>query len=468
MHINRFFLKSYPMIRKKINLILVTIICVLYSLPSFSIEKELLGIRLGSDYQTTKDTLISKYGKPYKSERTNQFYDVFIRDEKPPNNIIIGTNKKYPHNIAWIQVSGDKPIPDLGFIGGINLGEKEKSIELLLSKPTKIRDSSHGYNQFRFDYSNFSIESKDGLIRSIRIDLSNAYSIRHKDRTDLIVLSANEAKYLHAGKDPYLYSIDTLKKHCKCRYPIRNHNDVYYIDVNVFGTDGTFHPFTFLLDTGWSDNAISKEVCSKINCKETTRETTGLKRQKVTGGFIGLGFEVFRFNEFFLDDREVHDKMGIDGVIGSSVLFSKGLFINLKNEYLCFPEKDLKEIAENLNFLKVNAMYDAGRIWVDFYANGQPVKDYFLDTGASVSSLLTDDIERLKLKHISQEEHLQANGVIKSKTFGPVIIGCPQISRKLEYVWESKTPEYRKIGNDFLGGTILGIDASSNSIYISE
>jgi hypothetical protein len=82
--------------------------------------------------------------------------------------------------------------------------------------------------------------------------------------------------------------------------------------------------------------------------------------------------------------------------------------------------------------------------------------------------LLTNDIERLKLKHISQEEHLQVKGTIASKTFGPVIIGWPQISRKLEYVYESKTLEYKKIGNDFLGGTILGIDASSNSIYISE
>ena len=218
----------------------------------------------------------------------------------------------------------------------------------------------------------------------------------------------NEAKYLRKGKDPYLFSTDKLKKHCKYRYPVRNHNGVYYIDVNVFGVDGTFHPFTFVLDTGWSDNAISKDVCSKINCRKTTRETTGLKRQKVTGGFIGLGMEVFRFDEFFLDDREWLDKMGLDGVIGSSVLFSKGLFLNLKNEYLCFPERDLKEVAENLNFLKVNAMFDAGRIWVDFYVNTQPVKDYFIDTGASLSSLLTDDIERLKLNHISQEEHYYA------------------------------------------------------------
>ena len=242
-------------------MILIIITFVLYPFPSFSIEKELLGIRLGLDYEATMKTLINKYGKPYKSERTNQIYDVFIRDKKPKNNIIIGSSKKYPQNIAWIQVSGDEPIPDLDFVGGINLGEKEESIDLLLSKPTKITDSSHGYKQYRFDYSNYSIESKDGLIRSIRIDLTNAYSMRHKDRTDLIVLSANEAKYLQEGKDPYLYSIDTLKEHCKCRYPIRSQNEVYYIDVNIFGADGTCHPFTFLLDTGWSDNAISKDVC---------------------------------------------------------------------------------------------------------------------------------------------------------------------------------------------------------------
>jgi hypothetical protein len=457
------------MISRKINLIVIIIFfCVLYPSSSFSIEKELLGIRLGSDYETTKKTLISKYGKPFKSERTNQIFDLFIRDEKPANNIIIGTNEKYPNNLAWIQVSGDKPIPDLGFIGGINLGESEKTIEFLISKSTKIRDSSDGFKQFEFDYSNFSVETKYGLITSIRIDLTNAYLKRNKDTSDLIVLSANEVKYLDEEKDPYLYSIDNLKKHCKCRYPIRGQNDVYYIDVNVFGADGTFHPFTFLLDTGWSDNAISKDVCSKINCKKTTRETTDLKRQKVTGGFIALGSEVFQFSEFYLEDSGFLEKPGVDGVIGSSVLFSKGIFINLKNEYLCFPEKNLKEVAENLNFLKVNAMYDAGNIWVDFYANNQPVKDYFLDTGAHISSLLTDDIERLKLKHISQEAHLLTNGIITSKTFGPVIIGWPQISRKLEYVYESKTPEYRKIGCDFLGGTILGIDASSNVIYISE
>jgi hypothetical protein len=241
------------------------------SMPVYPIEKELLGVRLGSGYQEAIKFLTVKYGPPAKSERTDQHYDVFLFGEERTNNIIIGNHKKFPSSVAWIQVSGEKPIDNLKFLGNLNVGDKEKAINLLLPKPTKITTSSDDSRTYLFEYSNYSVKVKKDTVSSIRIDLSNALLKKIEEENKVHVFSRNEAIFFGGRNDPDIYLKDSLRNHCKLRYPIVKKNDTgaYLIDVNVFGASSNEpHKFTFLLDTGWSDHAISTKVCEAIGCKD--------------------------------------------------------------------------------------------------------------------------------------------------------------------------------------------------------
>lgn len=452
----------------KRSLLLSSFIAV--SITAFPIEKELLGVKLGSGYQETIAFLTGKYGPSVKSERTDQHYDVFLFGEERNNNIIIGNHSKFPNSVAWIQVSGEKPIDNLKFLGNLNIGDKERAINLLLPKPTKINASSEDSRTYLFEYSNFSVKVKKDTISSIRIDLSNALLKKSEEENKVRVFTRNEALFFEGRNDPDIYLKDSLRDHCKFRYPIVNKNNtgVYLIDVNVFGTGSNEpHKFTFLLDTGSSDHAISTKVCEEIGCKDIGEDPEDPKSRTVTGGEIAIGNIPFVVDSFRMRDFDLHKALGVDGVIGGSILLSRSIFINQKNEYICFIDESLPDLAKRLNFLELPAQYDAGRIWLDFEANGQTIKDYFLDTGTDTTSLLPQDIQRLGLQKISSIKHLMVEGPVTSQTYGPIEIGWKYIKRKVDFIYET-TPEFRKIGNDLLGGLIIGIDPSGDRVYISD
>jgi hypothetical protein len=438
------------------------------SMPAFPIEKELLGVKLGADYREAIAFLTEKYGPPVKSERTTQHYDVFLFGEERANNIIIGNHKNIESSVAWIQASGDKPIENLKFLGDLNVGHKEKAIKLLMPKPTKIIPSSDDSRTYLFEYSNYSVKVKKGTVSSIRIDLSNALLKKHEEENKVRVFSRNEAFFFKDRNDPDAYLKDSLRDHCKLRYPIINRNNAYLIDVNVFSSGSNEpHTFTFLLDTGWSDHAISTKVCEAIGCKDMGEDREDPQSRIVTGGVLAIGNALFKVDPFRMRDFDLYKEIGVDGIIGGRILLSRSMLLNQKNEYICFIDGSLPDLAKSIGFLALPAQYDAGRIWLDFEANGQTIKDYFMDTGTDTTSLLLQDIQRLGLQKISSKTHLMAEGPATSQTYGPVEIGWKHIKRKIDFVYET-TPEFRKIGNDFLGGLIIGIDPSGDRIFISD
>src|SRR4051812_40515750 len=92
--------------------------------PAFAIERELFGVRLGSQYETTKAELTSKYGKPYISQvRGEETINAFVFDKNLEALLVIGARKPNAEYVSWVEVSGPKRIPGLKFPGNLNLGD---------------------------------------------------------------------------------------------------------------------------------------------------------------------------------------------------------------------------------------------------------------------------------------------------------------------------------------------------------
>ena len=438
-------------------------------MDAWAIEKVLYGIRLGSDYGQTRQMLIGRHGQPLLSKRDGAHYDSFRIGKTERNSITIGGNEKHKGYVESVALSGSDPIAGLHFIGGINLGMEEESIPELLAKPTQIQDSPEGHRHYEFGYTNFSIETRYGKIASVEIDLSNSDVRENLDQTALLFLSSSEQSALARGKTISDPMKDELIPYCRLRYPIRNVNNLYMIDANIYNErierKGSF---TFLLDTGWSDEAISSSLYHQIAQQQTLLAKEENPPKEAIGGYLGIGPEMFSIDMFHVDDSPILRNLGVDGVIGSSIFFAGSMILNLQREYICFPIMPLDKIAEKLDFEKVRAEYDSGRIWIDFHADNTVLRDYFLDTGANITSLLADDIARLDLSYRSMNSHLTINGKQLSLTFGPLVISWPGISHELDYIYQADDPAYRKIGTDVLGSLIIGIDASSHWVYLSD
>ena len=384
----------------------------LLTLDAWAIERVLYGIRLGSGYSQTRQMLIDKHGPPLLSKRDGARYDSFLIGETERNSVTIGGNREHKGYVESVELSGSHPITDLHFIGGINLGIEEELIPQLLAKPTYIRDSPEGHRHYGFGYTNFSIQAKHGKIAALGIDLSNSYVRENNDQTALVLLSSSERLALDRGKTVSDLMNDELIPYCRLRYPIRNVNNLYLMDASIYNKRTERKgSFTFLLDTGWSDGAISSSLYHQIAHQPTLVANEGNSPPGANGGYLGIGVEMFSIDMFHIDNSPILQDLGVDGVIGSSIFFARSMILNLQREYICFPIMPVDKIAEELDLKRIRAEYDAGRIWIDFRVDDTVLRDYFLDTGANITSLLADDIARLDLRYRSMNSHFTINGV---------------------------------------------------------
>jgi len=440
---------------------------LLLATDTLALERELHGIRLGSRYDRTRQMLVQQYGRPVVSERKDGSRDSFTLGSPYRNSLSIGGDLEYHGYVEWVELRGDGKLPDLGFIGNINLGLAEATVSQLLGKPARVWDAPSGSRHYKLAYTNVSVGVRDGIICSIKIDLSNARVRENDSKTALLVLSANEVSALEGGGPVEDLLRDDLTPHCRLRYPIRSVGGLFLVDAAVCGNaSGEQGVFTFLLDTGWSGGAVSSTVCRRIGLGAA--DTEGTIQRKTASGTISLGPVEFSFQAFDVVDSPVLDGLGVDGVLGSSFFLSEAVILNLQSEYICFPLSSLDTIADSLDFMQLRAEYDGGGIWVDFHANGRLLRGYFLDTGANVTSLLPEDVEMLSLRYRAMGRHTTIDGQVLSLTYGPVVMGWPGILRELDYVYQADNPGYRKIGTDLMGTLIIGIDAASGRVYISD
>ncbi|MBL7716009.1 MAG: hypothetical protein JNL01_11140 [Bdellovibrionales bacterium] len=449
------------------------------NVPAFAGEKSLMGIFLGENLDETVTKLTKKYGKSEKFSQSAMNIHRFPLDQAGKNFLIVGSAQGPTKWIGHIEVQGKQAISDLNFLGGVNLGTKTDAIEKLLPGAV-TKKSPDGARKFH-DYPgvNYFLESEKGLVSSIAINMVGQYPVIAPDEGRAMILSPTELEILasfgenqkdnkeEASRWLERLSKDELKDHCEMRYPIYRKNGVYLVKVTVGNLKTRAEKIhTFLLDTGWSQTAIDGKICKETNCKIIPGASNEMGENiSGSGGLYGLANRFFTFGQLRLLKTDVVKKVGAEAVLGGEFFSATPMVFNLRNEYVCFPRISLEELAKKVPSHQLPAVFDAGRIWIDFTANGKPVKDYFIDTGSNITSFLKKDIETLGLKVNGKHEGLNIDGKYKTNLYGPVTLGWPELSMKLESVSVATSDDFRKFGTDFLQFFHLGIEPKTKRIY---
>lgn len=449
---------------------------------SVTVELQLMGVRLGTSYSQTKETLTKKYGAP-KSWTTPKVFDMFLLDKKTESILVIFPHAEDPALIGAIEVSGTQPVPELNFLAEINLGDHELSIPYFFPQAVANPVLTDGYRHYDIPYSNYSIEAKNNKVVSFRID--SLETTTFKDQGKGISLSHN-LMYLASRKkllNPLdidklaAFAEDPLRPYCKKRYPLRlSMKGGVYVDLFIFKENFMNHtPATFLLDTGCSATTISKELCQKMQCKKLNKDPPLATPDEiiVSGGNVSLGYNYTILDYFQMSQSKILNilkNLKVDGVLGRDVLLSRPLWINLKQGYLCFPEIPIAQIATHLKFKKIQIHYVGSSPRTNVYVNRKPFKNYILDTGADFTSISKQEISLLNL--ISSNTKTLSNnqyGPAVHPLYDSVEVGWPDLNiTQTLTVSEAFNDEYRVLGMNFLRHYILGLDLKANHFYLGE
>ena len=214
-------------------------------------------------------------------------------------------------------------------------------------------------------------------------------------------------------------------------------------------------------------------MCKEIGCKivgeQKLNPITNINVKKTSPVVLGLGQKEFKLDSLDLDDSSVLRFFHVDGIIGGDILLKNELIVNLASEYLCIPKEPVYKIAEKMKMQKVEAVYDQGRIWTSFVANGKEIKDYFLDTGSDTTSFLKKDIGGLKLQKLGTETRCSfEHGFHNVDNYGPVSVTFAGNKKELKFVATASDSEMRKLGTDVLSSLIIGFDPESKYVFVGH
>lgn len=427
-------------------------------------------MNLGENFDSTVERLTRKYGKPVESVKNSEgVSQSFTLTQKNSNTMHIGTSGGITiDHVAWILISGNTPVDDLNFVGRVNLGQSKEEVKLYLGDPARYFVRKNGDKVWGYPPSNFGIIFTNEVVSGIQIFSWRTHIDKVENKDNLEVLSKLEAKLKKTQPNFSVIKSDALKQYCKVTHPIFYDEETGVFLLRAYlQIEGTMASYQFLVDTGWSNTAISSQLCETIGCKIFAQEEEGLKRRFTSGGTLVIGGRPYDFESFAIDDSNFLDKRGIDGIIGGDAIFFTELILSLQGEYFCEPSKPLSEIAQDLAMNSIEADYDENRVWINFTANGTLVHDYFIDTGATGTSFLPKDIKRIGLQSIAATMHENIDGLHLSPTFGPVIIELPGISLKLDEIFQSDE-NYRKLGNDFLSHLTIGFSQKTKRMYFTD
>lgn len=456
--------------------------------PAFALERELFGVSLGENYERARSMLTVKYGEPLRSSAAPARFDAFAVGREGHGTLIISSTEDLAGFVTAVQLSAKEPIDGFRFLAGIEFGQTADSLELSLPFAT-TRPSEDGYTLHDYEDRNFSIESREGRVASIRITLEGSITVHGPD--SLWVFSEAEAGLLVSthkvsGDGPTTeeqlraLATDPLLQHCDFRYPIDVINGSPLVPVHVgapVAGDLRAGSAYFLLDTGWSTMGISRQRCERTRGCQLVTEPENSAGSAFSGPVaIGFGgkqvFVVNALNHFDGAVREILETAtgrDVEGVIGGSILLARPMFLNFKHGYICFPRESVSAVAKKLGLHSVAAEYDAGRVWVDFEVNGTTLKDYFIDSGATGTSILPEHAQKLGAKASGTGDHVTAKGLHEAKVYdGPFSVRFGGATVVVETLDEAPNPEWRKLGTDLIGGLILGLDASGELLFVGH
>ena len=137
---------------------------------------ELVGVQLGDFFQKTHRRLVERYGESFYSgiREQRQYYGFVIDRVQGTRLLISDAGEGYRRRVFSVQVSGP-PNPDLPLYASLRLGVAPEAIEEVLGKSLRSFDSGEGYRELRYANSSCSVETKNGLLASLRIQSDPYY-----------------------------------------------------------------------------------------------------------------------------------------------------------------------------------------------------------------------------------------------------------------------------------------------------
>jgi hypothetical protein len=160
---------------------------------------------------------------------------------------------------------------------------------------------------------------------------------------------------------------------------------------------------------------------------------------------------------------------GADGVLGSDILLNKEIVLNFRNGYICYPEKNVFEIAQSGSWLTVPAIYQKGRVFTQVKLGTENLKEmHFLDPASPQSAVLastqvadtntTRSIASTSDKNKTMtQENILSNTVLSIGPFKSANQSFPSTTKRAE----------ARIGADVLNQSIIGLDAESKFFWIN-
>ena len=143
----------------------------LISTQAFAIQRELLGIRLGSPIDSVYTRLQQQYGEPYiQGSQTDWKYAAFLVDRDSEQLVVVywGTEDGLEGKVTSVEVKGLTPIGTEDACG-LRLGDASDII-LQVFPSARAADAGDGYIQYGTD-DNISLETKDEKVRSLKITI---------------------------------------------------------------------------------------------------------------------------------------------------------------------------------------------------------------------------------------------------------------------------------------------------------
>lgn len=393
-------------------------------------ETSLFDIELRSPYGKTTSLLKQMFGPPVQNNQADgNNYQTFKVSKN--NHYLLVRASRDQKEVVGIQISGEKPFPNLDFVGQLNLGLLDSEIERHSGLPSMTRAGTGGYQVHTFPHSNFSIETKNGRIRSISIFV------------------------LGTEKVP----ADQLRVHCEFRHPLWREEDSYYTRAEL-DFQGHKKNVIALIDTAWDDVSITQDLCRKMGCKIFNPKT-----RQTGGGAISLGIKGVSQQNFFVD-APINRVPVTDVILGTGYLFARNLVLNLKHNYICLPKSEMGQIAQALALKKTSARIDTSGAWISAKFNNKQIPDVLIDTGSGETSLLMEHIRTLKLKKLGVLNRIWADTPYRAGVFqGPIQVEMEGSKRSLDKILEAPSAEIQRIGTQLLKDRIWGFDLQGQAVY---
>lgn len=394
-------------------------------------ETSLLDIELRAPYKPTLDLLKGLYGKPVEYGSNGTISQTFKISAQ--NHLLTVKGSADQNQVIGLELKGDDPYPDLGFVDQLNLGMSDSEVDEIVGIPSIAQAGQNGYRRHNFPHSNFTLDMKQGRVHVISIFIPGGDKI----------------------------PTDYLKAHCRSRHAFWQQQGLLLTRA-VLDFQKTKRPVIGRIDTAAAQSSISPTICQKLGCRIFNNKT-----RQTSGGAIRLGYEVKQHNLFYAD-VPLNTQPAFDLTIGANQLFADSLILNFKHNYICIPKTPMETIAKALELKKTLAKVGISGVRLEISANGKKLPDLLLDSSSPDTALTMDLIRQLKLAKSGTQTRLWGNERLKADEYrGAISLELSNLKTRVDTIYLATSKRHQKLGNSIFGDRIWGFDPKAGSVYYS-